>query len=157
MIRAAAGGPEGEALDMRFLDNLKISVKILSVVGLLSAVTALVVILGAFSLHSVDQTYTQLAAKEEPAVIALARGASSINIVGYAAYRAIAYPGASPEATAAAKSVEFVTVNQSPDHRPSYVYRKFEGSPLESVSEEASTVPNDRVSYLLSQRASVMP
>jgi methyl-accepting chemotaxis protein len=106
MIRAAAGGPEGEALDMRFLDNLKISVKILSVVGLLSAVTALVVILGAFSLHSVDQTYTQLAAKEEPAVIALARGARSINIVGYAAYRAIAYPGASPEATAAAKSVD---------------------------------------------------
>ncbi len=91
---------------MRFLDNLKISVKILSVIGLLSAVTALVVILGALSLHGVDQTYTQLAAKEEPAVLALARGARSINIIGYAAYRAIAYPGNSPEATTAAKSVE---------------------------------------------------
>jgi methyl-accepting chemotaxis protein len=91
---------------MRFLDNLKISVKILSVVGLLSAVTALVVALGALSLHSVDQTYSQIAAKEEPAVLALARAARSINIVGYAAYRAIAYPGASPEAQAAAKSVE---------------------------------------------------
>jgi methyl-accepting chemotaxis protein len=91
---------------MRFLDNLKISVKILSVVALLSAVTALVVILGALSLHGVDQTYTQLAAKQEPALLAMARGARSINIVGYATYRAIAYPGASPEATAAAKSVE---------------------------------------------------
>ena len=78
---------------MRFLDNLKISAKILSVIGLLSAVTALVVILSAASLHSVDQTYTQLAAKEEPAVLAMARAARSINIVGYAAYRSIAYPG----------------------------------------------------------------
>ncbi len=91
---------------MRFLDNLKISVKILSVIGLLSAVTALVVILGALSLHSVDQTYTQLAAKEEPAVLALARAARSVNIIGYATYRAIAYPGNSPEAAAAGKSVE---------------------------------------------------
>ncbi len=91
---------------MRSLDNLKISVKILSVIGLLSAVTALVVILGAFSLHSVDQTYWQLAAKEEPAVLALARGTRSVAIVGYATYRAIAYPGASQEATAARKSVE---------------------------------------------------
>jgi methyl-accepting chemotaxis protein len=77
---------------MRFLDDLKISVKILSVIGLLSAVTALVVILGAVSLHSVDQTYSQLAVKEEPAILALARGARSVNILGYAAYRSIAYP-----------------------------------------------------------------
>jgi methyl-accepting chemotaxis protein len=91
---------------MRFLDNLKISVKILSVIGLLSAVTALVVVLGALSLHGVDQTYTQLAAKEEPAVLALARGARSVNILGYATYRAIAYPGNSPEGIAAGKSVE---------------------------------------------------
>jgi methyl-accepting chemotaxis protein len=91
---------------MRFLDNLKISAKILSVIGLLSAVTALVVILGAVSLHGVDQTYTQLAAKEEPAVLALARATRAVNIVGYATYRAIAYPGGSPEAAAAAKSAE---------------------------------------------------
>jgi methyl-accepting chemotaxis protein len=91
---------------MLFLDNLKISVKILSVIGLLSAVTALVVVLGALSLHGVDQTYTQLAAKEEPAVLALARGARSVNILGYATYRAIAYPGNSPEGIAAGKSVE---------------------------------------------------
>src|SRR3984957_19428851 len=106
MIRVAARGRKKEPPDMRFLDNLKISVKILSVIGLLSAVTALVVILGAVSLHGVDQTYSQIAAKEEPAVLALARGARSINIIGYATYRAVAYPGGSPEATAASKSVE---------------------------------------------------
>jgi methyl-accepting chemotaxis protein len=91
---------------MRFLDNLKISVKILSVVGLLSAVTALVVILGALSLHGVDQTYSQIAVKDDPAILALSRAARSANIIGYAAYRAIAYPGASAEAQASAKSVE---------------------------------------------------
>ena len=91
---------------MRFLDNLKISVKILSVVGLLSAVTALVVLLGALSLHSIDKTYSQIAGKDNPAVLAIARAARSANIVGYAAYRAIAYPGDSPEAQASAKSVE---------------------------------------------------
>ena len=90
---------------MRFLDDLKISVKILSVIGLLSAVTALIVVLGALSLHSVDSTYTQLAAKEEPAVLALARATRSVAIIGYGAYRSIAYPGNSPEAIAAAKSV----------------------------------------------------
>jgi methyl-accepting chemotaxis protein len=105
VIRTARPSGRGN-YEMRFLDNLKISVKILSVIGLLSAVTALVVILGALSLHSVDQTYTQLAAKEEPAVLALARAARSVNIIGYATYRAIAYPGNSPEAAAAGKSVE---------------------------------------------------
>ena len=91
---------------MRFLDNLRISVKILSVIGLLSTVTALVVALGAISLHGVNQTYSELAVKQEPAILAMARAARSANIIGYAAYRAIAYPGNSPQAAAAAKSVE---------------------------------------------------
>ena len=90
---------------MRLLDNLKFSVKILSVIGLLSAVTALVVILGALSLHGVDKTYSQIVGKDDPAILALARAARSANIIGYAAYRAIAYPGASPEAQTSAKSV----------------------------------------------------
>jgi methyl-accepting chemotaxis protein len=91
---------------MRFLDDLKISVKILCVIGLLSAVTALVVILGALSLHSVDSTYSQIAGKDDPAILAIARAARSANIIGYAAYRAIAYPGASKEAQTSAKSAE---------------------------------------------------
>jgi methyl-accepting chemotaxis protein len=91
---------------MRFLDNLKISVKILSVIGLLSALTALIVILGALSLHSVDKTYSQIAGNDDPAILALARASRSANIIGYAAYRAMAYPGASAEAQASAKSVQ---------------------------------------------------
>src|ERR1700733_12740320 len=91
---------------MRFLDNLKISVKILSVIGLLSALTALIVVLGALSLHSVDKTYSQIAGKDDPAILALARASRSANIIGYAAYRAIAYAGASSEAQTSAKSVQ---------------------------------------------------
>ena len=91
---------------MRALDNLKISAKILSVIGLLSAVTALVVILGALSLHGVDKSYSQIVGKDDPAILALARAARSANIIGYAAYRAIAYPGASQEAQTSAKSVD---------------------------------------------------
>ena len=91
---------------MHFLDNLKISVKILSVIGLLSAVTTFIVILGALSLHGVDKTYSQIAGKDDPAILALARAARSANIIGYAAYRAIAYPGASTEAQTSAKSVQ---------------------------------------------------
>jgi methyl-accepting chemotaxis protein len=102
---------EKENLDMRFLDDLKISVKILSVIGLLSAITALVVILGAVSLHGVDQTYSQIVGKEDPAILAVARAARSANIIGYAAYRSIAYPGNSPQAAAAAKSVEVNSKN----------------------------------------------
>ncbi len=91
---------------MRFLDNLKISVKILSVIGLLSALTALIVVLGALSLHSVDKTYSQIAGNDDPAILALARASRSANNNGYAAYRAIAYPGASAEAQTSAKSVQ---------------------------------------------------
>jgi methyl-accepting chemotaxis protein len=91
---------------MRFLDNLKISAKILSVIGLLSAVTALIVIVAGFSLHGIDATYFQIAAKDEPATLGLARASRSANIMGYATYRAIAYPGASAEAQSAAKLVE---------------------------------------------------
>ena len=90
---------------MRFLDDLKISVKILSVIGLLSAVTALVVILGALSLHRLDENYSQIVEKDDPGILAVARAARSANIIGYAAYRAIAYPGASTEAQTSARSV----------------------------------------------------
>jgi hypothetical protein len=84
---------------MRFLDDLKISVKILSVIGLLSAVTAL-------SLHSLDATSSQIVGKDDPAILAVARAARSANIIGYAAHRALAYPGASTEARTSARSVE---------------------------------------------------
>ncbi len=55
------------------------------------------------------------------------------------------------------KSVEFVTVGTAPDGRPSYSYAEYEGVPLKNSSAQQSVAPNDRASYLLSQRAAVMP
>jgi hypothetical protein len=54
------------------------------------------------------------------------------------------------------KSVEFVEVLVSNNGRRSYSYRAFEGSPLkQTINLEGP--PDGRVTYLLSQRAAVMP
>jgi hypothetical protein len=55
------------------------------------------------------------------------------------------------------KSVEFVVVGAAPDHHPSYSYQEYEGAPLRKVSGQDGTTPSERASYLLSQRAAVMP
>jgi len=56
-----------------------------------------------------------------------------------------------------ARSVEFVSVTVSADGRPSYSYEDYEGTPLKRMPPSNGTPTNDRVSYLLSQRAAVMP
>ena len=54
------------------------------------------------------------------------------------------------------KSAEFVFVQASPDGNPSYSYRAFEGSPLKEIKTPKDKA-EDRVAYLISQRAAVMP
>jgi hypothetical protein len=55
------------------------------------------------------------------------------------------------------RSVEFVTVSVDADHRPSYVYQRFEDAPLRKTSSQEGPAPNERAAFLLSQRAAVMP
>lgn len=55
------------------------------------------------------------------------------------------------------KSVEVVTVSTGAEHRPSYLYQRFEGAPLKKVSTLELATPSERAAYLLSQRAAVMP
>jgi hypothetical protein len=52
-----------------------------------------------------------------------------------------------------AKVVEFVTVT-SPG---TYLYQRFEGTPLKKVASAEGHDPKDRAAYLLAQRAAVMP
>jgi methyl-accepting chemotaxis protein len=85
---------------MNFIDNWKISTKILAVIGLLSCVTIMVVALGAHALLNVDGAYSDIANKEFPSRIAVARANREIGAIGYALYRTIAYDGDSPEAKA---------------------------------------------------------
>jgi hypothetical protein len=51
------------------------------------------------------------------------------------------------------KAVEFVTVTGP----GAAAYQRYEGSPLKKVASVEGADPNDRASYLLSQRAAVMP
>jgi hypothetical protein len=55
------------------------------------------------------------------------------------------------------KSVEFVTVSAAPDGRSSYSYEDYEGTPLKRSSAVELSIPNERISFLLLQRAAVMP
>ena len=58
---------------MNFIDNWKISTKILLVIGLLSCLTIMVVALGAIALINTDGAYSVLTDKLLPARIELAR------------------------------------------------------------------------------------
>lgn len=58
---------------------------------------------------------------------------------------------------ATVKSVEYVTVKTAPHQKPSYSYQSYEGTPLKKTSDNESPTPNERASWLLSQRAAVMP
>jgi hypothetical protein len=58
---------------------------------------------------------------------------------------------------ATVKSVEYVMVKTAPDQKPSYSYESFEGAPLKKTSAQEGPAPGDRASWLLSQRAAVMP
>ncbi len=91
---------------MKFVDNMKISTKILSVIALLTCVTAMIIALSAVQLRSLSETYAGLIEHDDPAVLAGARANRSLKEMGYAAYRAIAYDGKSAEAKAAAETEE---------------------------------------------------
>jgi hypothetical protein len=55
------------------------------------------------------------------------------------------------------KSVEYVMVKTGPDHRTSYTYESYAGTPLKKTGEQQGPAPSSRAAYLLSQRAAVMP
>lgn len=55
------------------------------------------------------------------------------------------------------QSVEFVFVESAPDGTPLYDYQKFSGSPLKQSAAGQNSATKDRTTYLLSQRAAVMP
>lgn len=55
------------------------------------------------------------------------------------------------------KSVEYVVIKTSPDHRTSYIYESYAGTPLKKTGEQQGRTPSSRAAYLLSQHAAVMP
>jgi methyl-accepting chemotaxis protein len=90
---------------MRFLDNIKISVKILAVVGLLAVATLLLVVLSSTSMTQMSRSYSHLVEDVAPAQLEYARAGRRAFEIGYAAYKVIAYDGTSKEAQSSAKDI----------------------------------------------------
>jgi len=74
---------------MKFLDNLKISVKIIAVIGLLAAVTAFLVIQGSLMMSDIDSTYDELNNKLVPARLEVTRATRQATNIGFGAFRTI--------------------------------------------------------------------
>jgi len=55
------------------------------------------------------------------------------------------------------RSVEFLTITNASDARPSYLYQLYQGDPLQKSSEQQSAAPTDRAAFILSLRAAVFP
>ena len=83
---------------MKFLDDIKISSKILAMIALLSAVTLFVVGLGAVGLQRNNNTYSFIIDTQLPARLDLSSASRALSAMGYSVYRTIAYDGASSEA-----------------------------------------------------------
>ena len=115
---------------MKFVDNMKISAKILAVITLLSCVTVMVIALSALQLRSLSESYADIIEHDYPAILAGARANRSLKEMGYAAYRAIAYDGKSAEAKAAdeAEQTSFKAglkflddaIKADPENKPAY-------------------------------------
>ena len=54
------------------------------------------------------------------------------------------------------QSVEFVTL-KSTSGIPAFTYERYEGLPLKKVSSQEGVKNNERIEYLLSHRAAVLP
>jgi methyl-accepting chemotaxis protein len=91
---------------MKFVDNMRISTKILAVIALLSCVIVALIALSAIELIGLTGIYSAMSSNDYPAVLNVARGNRAIKTIGYAAYQTILYDGASKEAQDAAKSEE---------------------------------------------------
>jgi methyl-accepting chemotaxis protein len=95
---------------MRFFDNWKISTKILLAVSILAAVFAVSAAYSSLELRSVDDRYSALLDGPAVATLELARLNRNINLMGYTAYKVIAYDSTSPEAQAAKTEFEAAAV-----------------------------------------------
>jgi methyl-accepting chemotaxis protein len=74
---------------MKFLDNLKISTKIVGVIGVLAAVTAFLVIQGGLMMSDIDSTYDELNNKLVPARLEVTRATRQATNIGFGAFRTL--------------------------------------------------------------------
>ena len=83
---------------MNFMDNWKISSKIVAALMLLAVAFGISATYSSLAIKRADDANTILVARRAPAALELARVGRGINVIGYASYRAIAAEGASAAA-----------------------------------------------------------
>jgi len=74
---------------MKFLDHLKISVKIVGVIGVLAVVTAFLVIQSGLMMSEIDRTYDELNTKLVPARLEVTRATRQATNIGFGAFRTL--------------------------------------------------------------------
>jgi len=87
---------------VRFVDNWKIAVKIASAVIFTITLFAASVVYSSLALKRADDANTEMVVHNAAATVEAVRLARNVNLIGYAAYRAIAYDGLSAETKEAA-------------------------------------------------------
>jgi methyl-accepting chemotaxis protein len=85
------------------LDNVKVGSKIASLVSLLVLLAVGTAGFLSYRLRTVDETLGDLLNRASQGIVQLGRVDDGISALGYAAYKAVAYPGASQDAKNAAK------------------------------------------------------
>ena len=90
---------------MKF-DDLKISTKVALPAIVLTVVALVIVGLGAFQARKTEANTKTLVEQRAPAELAAARFNRRVSTIGYAAYRSVAYTGASAEAQAASGEID---------------------------------------------------
>jgi len=91
---------------VRFIDNWKISVKIAAAIIFTLTLFSLSVVYSSLALKRADDANTVMVVHNAAATVEAVRLARNINVIGYTAYRTIAYDGLSAETKAAAAEFE---------------------------------------------------
>ena len=86
---------------MRFLDDWKISTKIMLAILVVSAAFLGSAAFSSFSMKRIDADYSALSRTNQRSSLELARAARRVNQMAYAGYMAVAYPAGAPQSAAA--------------------------------------------------------
>lgn len=91
---------------MRLIENTRIATKIAAIVVVLSLLSVGYVLYLTSSMKDIDERYSVIVDREAEAAVLLVKANSEVTELGYHAYKAVAYPGASAEAKQAKSSYE---------------------------------------------------
>ncbi|RAK59446.1 chemotaxis protein [Phenylobacterium hankyongense] len=85
-----------------FLNNLKISTKIMMVTGITSLLSGLMIVFSVFQLNAITATYNGIVERQSPAIVDTVRANRAAESLGANGYRTVVFDGASEDCRQAA-------------------------------------------------------